>query len=360
MAGPGPINLDALAALPLAEWVSSLRLGSGSGGVLAQLDEWGVSEPADMIYLETKELQILTTDLKLVQKRKLEKAVAVLARAAELDLSPGEVLLATPASPTAEVEVQPEQPPAAGPVPPSDDEFALHVEVLKQCVGAAGEQSVEASLNSIQRCWTACVADPSKRSKVLPSLFAIARANTGTEVEREAGMALVFLAFSLSGTVVSTFPSPKPAAGPTRGAPTTVLILGWLGSGNDDFAEVVKHYHSRYPGCKVVVTVGGNDLWPGRPIPQRPQRTTADGKHLRTAMTGAAPWPASGLCAVQLARLAAEMEGSKVLVHSFSNNGIMLYTRLLRCALCCLVEDTHSAALTDIQRQASQCSTRVH
>eukprot|EP01048_Picozoa_sp_COSAG05_P008485 COSAG05_NODE_648_length_8105_cov_23.780914_6_plen_591_part_00 len=337
----GMQRLEQLAQLSLGDWVSALKLGPASG-ILSMLDEWGVAEPADMIYLEQSEVELLSADLKLIQKRKLEKAIETLARQAgmspddlpqiELPAPPPEVLPVESGSDVPskddKVEMAPE---IREPAPPDDTEFAGHCDVLGAYATQAGSADDAAVLKSIHRCWTGCVAVPARRNRVLPSLFRIARENTGSDLEREAAIALVFLAFSLSGTTVDVHSAAVDSKSGSDGeGPTTVLILGWLGSGNSDFDEVVKHYRATY-GCKVVVTVGGNDLWPGHPIattgstapPPRPSG-------LATAMSGAAPWPGSQLADAQLASLAEEMTGSRVLIHSFSNNGIMLYTRLLR------------------------------
>lgn len=330
-------RLERLAQLSLGDWVCALKLDTI--GILNRLDEWGVVEPADMIYLEQEEVEMLSADLKLIQRRKLEKAIEALARQA--GMSPDPVVQVPPPAVVGISEgalTKDEEEPAPAPefgaaTPPDDDEFARHREVLLAHVEHGfDEAQAPAVLEAIHRCWTGCVADPARRASVLPSLFRIARENTGSDLEREAAIALVFLAFSLSGTTVDVHAAPASGGSAISvGEPTSVLILGWLGSGNADFAELVEHYQSTY-GCKVMVSVGGNDLWPGHAIAttEGPGAPAPPSSGLATSMSGAAAWPASGLADAQLRQLASEMEGPRVLIHSFSNNGIMLYTRLLR------------------------------
>jgi hypothetical protein len=39
----------------------------------------------------------------------------------------------------------------------------------------------------------------------------------------------------------------------------TVVILGWLGSQNDEFADIAQYYRQTYPDARIVTSVGGCD-----------------------------------------------------------------------------------------------------
>jgi hypothetical protein len=91
-------------------------------------------------------------------------------------------------------------------------------------------------------------------------------------VEREAALALVFLAFSLSGTVIdraapAALPQPAGTSGGASSPECVVVIMGWLGSMNSEFGDLVQHYRSRYPRCTVLTTVGGSDRWAAAATP---------------------------------------------------------------------------------------------
>lgn len=205
-------------------------------------------------------------------------------------------------------------------------------------VGPAG--TVAGVVLSLHMAWAGCVADPTLRTHVLPVLFAIAKRPNAGAVEHEAALALVFLAFSLSGTVIKT-------ELPETSAPCkhVVIIMGWLGSANEEFETVSKHYRKICPDCKVLTTVGGSDRWAdiGAPVQDPQYKEHPTQQHLFSDGCVDAPWPASALCEEQLWRLAEAMlppvsadgrsrgDGSapRVLFHCFSN-GFTLYVRLLR------------------------------
>eukprot|EP01052_Picozoa_sp_SAG31_P015758 SAG31_NODE_1021_length_10327_cov_17.940653_4_plen_261_part_00 len=103
----------------------------------------------------------------------------------------------------------------------------------------------------------------------------------------------------------------------------TIVMLGWLGSATGDFCDVDAYYAASHPTWRTVITVGGNDRW-------------------AKAAAAAEPWPAEEQCAKQLRRLSAELGLGRshgttrnnavtgpIVMHLFSNNGIMLYSRLL-------------------------------
>ena len=183
-------------------------------------------------------------------------------------------------------------------------------------------------IRSLHASWAACVADPSLRRVVLPVLFAIAKRPVANAPEREAALALCFLAFSLSGTVIQTLaaaPAPR----------NVVVILGWLGSQNEEFESLAQYFRTLCLDCTVHTTVGGSDRWadatPGEAAAtaRLPPPLFAEGSD--------ASWPTAALCEEHLWRLAELIlppaDGSapapKVLFHCFSN-GFTLYVRLLR------------------------------
>lgn len=338
-----PRDLAGLAedAEDLGSWLGALGLRQ----LLPLLDEWGAEHPSDLVHLESEELEQLYQDLKLVQRRKLQKALEVIRGLAGCDDAP---LQATaeqpgaappPALAVADLTPTPKEPPEIERL--SRDEVVRHAELLRNY--ASGSNVAHATaLKSLHASWTECVADPSVRPLLLPSLFAIAKRETSGAVEREAALALIFLAFSLSGTVVKVDEEP---CTPTKGAeaklPAVVMILGWLGSGIDDFKEVSQHYRQRYPGCKIVTTVGGNDRWArsadnSSGVAVEPTPKPTDEPPL-FAEGSSAPWPADALCERQLWDLSSHMlpptpggQPPAVFCHLFSNNGFMLYARLVR------------------------------
>ena len=323
---PGDLVGLAEDAEDLGSWLGALGLRQ----LLPLLDEWGAEHPADLVHLESEEVEQLYDGLKLVQKRKLQKALHAIRRLAGCEDEP-QASVGGAAEPPAAASA----PPTAAPPEIerlSKDEVAKHAGLLRDY--AAGSAVAQAdALRSLHASWTACVADPSVRPLLLPSLFAIAKREKAGAVEREAALALIFLAFSLSGTVVKVDEEPRT---PTKGAqhaqpPAVVLILGWLGSGVGDFDEVAQHYRQHHPGCKIVTSVGGNDRWA--------RRESADkltGSPPLFAEGSDASWPAAALCEQQLWDLSSHMlpstpggESPAVFFHLFSNNGFMLYARLL-------------------------------
>ncbi len=341
---PGDLAGLAKDAEDLGSWLDALGLRH----LLPLLDEWGAEHPVDLVHLESAEVDQLYHGLKLVQKRKLQKALQAIRRLAgcEGEDSAAEDKQPDSNSSTAEPAPAPAPAPAsASAAPPaierlSRDEVAKHAGLLRDYASGSAVAQADA-LRSLHASWTECVADPSVRPLLLPSLFAIAKREKAGAVEREAALALIFLAFSLSGTVVKVDEEPRtPTKGPGHPKPpAVVLILGWLGSGADDFNDVAKHYRQRYPGCKIVTTVGGNDRWA--------RCDTGDGTGGNAAKLtdnpplfaegSSASWPAGALCEHQLWDLSSHMlpsatggEFPPVFFHLFSNNGFMLYARLLR------------------------------
>ena len=111
-------------------------------------------------------------------------------------------------------------------------------------------------------------------------------------------------------------------------------LLGGGAGGADDFKTVSEHYRRKYPRCKIVTTVGGNDRWARCESPVDPSAAAEPPLYAEGA---AATWPANALCEEQLWALSSHMVPSapgapppRVLFHLFSNNGFMLYARLLR------------------------------
>lgn len=216
---------------------------------------------------------------------------------------------------------------------------------LQQYASTTGtEGTITGVVQSLHAGWAGCVADPTLRARVLPVLFAIAKRPNAGAVEREAALALVFLAFSLSGTVIKIeLPPFQHTPAPCK---HVVIIMGWLGSANDEFETVAQHYRKLCPGCKVLTTVGGSDRWAdvGAKDPQ-PKEDIAQPTQPHFFSDGCEdiPWPTSALCEEQLWKLAEAMlpplsddggsridgPAPRVWFHCFSN-GFTLYVRLLR------------------------------
>lgn len=332
MATTLPSDLVALAEKEMAEWLGALGLPQ----LLPLMDEWGADHPEDLAHLEAAEIAQLEANLKLVQKRKLQKALQAIRLVMGVD-EPPPLLADCDAQPEPEsAPAQQQQPPPPAPRLTAD-EVARHAALLRSYAGG-GDVVVADALRSLHAAWSGCVADPTLRNQLLPSLFAIAKRDDAGAVEREAALALIFLAFSLSGTIVKVDESDEPSTPTKTPAPEcVVLILGWLGSGADDFRTVSEHYHRRYPRCKVVTTVGGNDRWARCDSPADPLDLSASTPPSLYAEGAAVTWPADALCEEQLWALsqhilpkAPNTPPPRVLFHLFSNNGFMLYARLLR------------------------------
>lgn len=128
-------------------------------------------------------------------------------------------------------------------------------------------------------------------------------------MEREAALALVFLAFSLSGTVIKTDePAPTTMHDASDDRRSTVIIVGWLGSANGEFDTLVQFYRSRYPRCTVLTTVGSSDRW-ADVAPDVAATVAGSGSMPPFFADGddQAIWPAAGLCEEQVWRLAEAM-----------------------------------------------------
>jgi hypothetical protein len=336
-----PSDLAALSEKDMGEWLGAL----GVPHLLPLLDEWGAETPEDLAHLESEELAQMFDGLKLVQKRKLQRALQVVRQLAGVEEPAAPAAAAAPPAAAAAAAAAPS--PAPPPAVPrlSSEEVARQAASLQRYAGGSNVAEPEA-LRSLHASWAACVDDPSVRRKLLPSLFAIAKRDKAGAVGREAALALIFLAFSLSGTAIKVEPSTEPST-PGAAAPgeCVVMILGWLGSGCEDFKDVARHYRQQYPRCKIVTTVGGNDRWARPAAEGQGPAAAADAPPLFAEGAGA-EWPAAALCEEQLWRLASHMlpspgtsgngngNGSgtppRVLLHLFSNNGFMLYARLLR------------------------------
>jgi hypothetical protein len=393
-----PSALGTLSSLPLAQWVETLGL---PGVVLTRLLEYGAEETFDLVHLERAEIAELCSGLKLVQKRKLQGAVEALHSAAAAQLrQQGQVWTEAPAAAKKRGGDQEEEqrqqqqeedarprgsesrnlspsfdrvasPPEGVQRPPpatrmGRDEVSAHVSTLRQFAGGGGGGggvTAAAAVRALHACWASCVVEPALRPRLLPSLFAIAQRAGGGAVAREAALALIFLAFSLSGTTIKEEPMLTPATVATQAAGQllqgrTVVILGWLGSQNDEFADIAQYYRQTYPDARIVTSVGGCDRW-ARSEDLLAQSSSGGGSKAAAAAAAAgagtstlagdddspplfaegatAPWPAAAACEEQLWGLAdailpsaPDAAAPRVLFHLFSNNGFMLYARLLR------------------------------
>ena len=314
--------LEKIATLALGEWLSALKLGRMSESVLAQLDSWGVAEPTDLSYLTEKEVGALTADMKLVQRRKLEKAIGFFVNT--IHGSVGDTVTQPADSQPADSQRGGYNEQSRSSKPPTAKDCEAQGMVLRDFIGNGCRTSdTQQILYGIHTCWSGCVADPSWRAALVPILFRVVTDCTCQAVRRDATIAVVFLSFSLSGTTLAvSMPIERPLR--THASPSTVLVFGWAGSGNDDFTDLTQFYRESYPSCKVVVTVGGSDLWRNQEFERRTNTT------VKTAIDGGVRWPTSQLATSQLSQLVDEVAGPRVLVHSFSNNGMMLHTRLLK------------------------------
>ena len=335
MPGSGvlPATLGELAGLPLDQWLSALALPQG---LLADLDAYGVEQPSDLAYLEVQELEALCAGLNIVRRRKLERGWRALRASAGLEGLQAGDLAAAPDFPTSPQQRRPS--PTARNL--SSCDLDAHVERLRTYCSrpdatAAARDSV---ISSLHIAWAACVADPIRRSTLLPIIVEIAKqpqVPETTAISEEAALALVFLSFSLSGCDIS-------AVGPVS-SNCVVFVFGWLGSKNAEFESLCQHYQQSYPGCRVLTTVAGGDRWA--------QATHTNAKDKASDSTGTdasspprfsqgskAEWPVAALCEEQIWRLAeamlpdAERQGGapapRTFFHLFSN-GFTLYVRLL-------------------------------
>jgi hypothetical protein len=304
--------------------------------LLPFLEGHGAERTEDLAYLEPSEIDEICSDSQLnaaeqSRLRRMLRQVRIV-EGTEEDTS-----AAAPSTAT--------RPPAPVVERLSPAELERHIAALQRYASTTGTaDTVAGVVHSLHAGWAGCVADPALRPHVLPVLFAIAKRPHAGEVEREAALALVFLAFSLSGTVIKMEPpSFQQTSAPCK---QVVIIMGWLGSANDEFETVAQHYRQLCPNCTVLTTVGGNDRWAdvGAKDPQ-PTENTAQPTQPRLFSDGCvdAPWPTSALCEEQLWKLAEAMlpplsddGGSRtdglaprVFFHCFSN-GFTLYVRLLR------------------------------
>lgn len=309
--------------------------------LLPLLEAHGAERAEDLAYLERCEIDQICKDseLDIAEQSKLRQVLRLLRIAEGMEED------AATQKPAAHSTAR--TPPRAERLTPAVLE--QHLVTLQRYASSAtaAADTVASLVHSLHLGWASCVADPTLRPHVLPVLFAIAKRSNAGAVEREAALALVFLSFSLSGTVIKT---DLPLAQDSRSTPCkhVVIIMGWLGSANDEFETVAQHYRTMCPGCKVLTTVGGSDRWadvdtaaqetPSTEDPMRPRQPClfSDG-------STDAPWPTSALCEEQLWHLAEAMlpplsldsgdralaGAPRVFFHCFSN-GFTLYIRLLR------------------------------
>jgi hypothetical protein len=309
-----------MATLPLYEWMQALGLDSSKELLL--LHEWGVEQPSDLIYLEAQEIELLGGRLKLVQKRKLQRAIKCLK-----ELSPfAEIHNESAITVDGGDDTNPISKP--GEIPVHKDStvgFDFHHMILRRFIDNDCRKTLEPQsiLTSLNACWKTATEHPPCRAKILSLLFHIAKCSSGSMIGKEAGLALVFLAFSRSGTQVKAHAPVRSHPGVTKG-PNTVLILGWLGASVTDFEAVVQNYQKQFPHCTVVVTVGGNDTWPESAIDY-----DLAPKGLKTTANGGLLWPSATASNLQLQTLASHVATGRVLIHSFR------YTNChFRCCCC--------------------------
>ena len=227
----------------LAGWVAAL--GAPPPELLLALQAHGAEQTQDLAYLEAAEIDELCAALPPLLQSQLRRGLRTLRVAAGVEEA-------------AEPEPEPElRRPAPTAQRLTAGEVEQHAAVLQAYTPGAGEGEADAATRSLHACWRACVADPTLRQRLLPLLFTIAKRSDAGPVEKEAALALTFLAFSLTGTVIRSDPPDAAPAAPSA----VVIIIGWLGSGIADFADVAQHYRAKCPGCKVLTTVGGSDRW---------------------------------------------------------------------------------------------------
>ena len=321
-------------ATPVGDWLSHHSLPRDV--LLPLLEGHGAERTEDLAYLEPGEIDEVCRDSQLdgAEQSRLRQVLRQVRIVHGTEESEAAVLSATRIrSPAPAVERL------------TTTQLEQHVATLQHFASTtvpAG--TVTDVLLSLHMAWAGCVADPTMRPHVLPVLFAIAKRPNAGAVEHEAALALVFLAFSLSGTAIKT--ELPPSQQMSASCKHVVIIMGWLGSANEEFATVSQHYRKLCPDCKVLTTVGGSDRWADIGVPvkdpqfkQDPTQPTQ--QHLFSDGCVDIPWPTSALCEEQLWRLAEAMlppvstdgrsDGSapRVLFHCFSN-GFTLYVRLLR------------------------------
>jgi hypothetical protein len=144
---------------------------------------------------------------------------------------------------------------------------------------------------------------------------------------------LVFLGFSASGVEVQIDDNAVPATTPAPVSnslstypPPSVLILGWAGSDIEALGDVSAYYQSNMPhGCRVVRSVGGSDQWNIHPANDKivPAEVQAAYREQLDRIVEAISYGSGD-------GGGAEAAAVPVLVHCFSNNGWLLYVRLLQ------------------------------
>jgi hypothetical protein len=224
-------RLTALSCLPLEQWLAALGLPAA---LLPLLDDLGAEQTEDLAHLEAMDVEELcgAAGLKLVQRRKLSKAVRAVRVACGWDNDSGGNGddAGTKAAPLALAATAPEAGTAVArrrPAPTvarvSSEEVQRHARVLRNYAATAAVDEGTAReapsdddvIRSLHVAWAACVAEPFLRRQLLPSLFAIARRPSAGAPEREAALALVFLSFSLSGAAIKVA---EPAGSRASGA----------------------------------------------------------------------------------------------------------------------------------------------
>jgi hypothetical protein len=335
--------LCALRNLPMMAEPAAVADWLGASGLppslLPALEAHGAEGTQDLAWLELAEIDELCEQqqLTVAEQSKLRQALRLvrIAAGAEEPASASDAARQRRAAPLV---------PRLGAA-----EAEQHVATLQRYASQsnAAPADLASVIGSLHASWAGCVADPTLRSRVLPVLFAIAKRANASAVEREAALALVFLSFSLSGTVIRTdAPPPQHASPPPSGSRRVVIIMGWLGSSNEEFATLSQHYRKLYPGCTVLTTVGGSDCWADSPAAAQQEKQQQQAVPLFADGCTEAPWPTSALCEEHLWHLAEAIlppatacggsaggsagdPAPRVLFHCFSN-GFTLYVRLLR------------------------------
>jgi hypothetical protein len=109
----------------------------------------------------------------------------------------------------------------------------------------------------------------------------------------------------LSDTTTIYEPPPN-AAAPTDGGPTTILVCGWMGGKARSLSRYTTKYNTLYPAARIVLISSQPEDTPGFRIllssKERKQRADAPAKALL---------------------LNDQAQGSRLLIHAFSNGGSM-------------------------------------